>query len=200
MPTFEWIASSPYFGLRSSQPIIEEPSPRGRVIRVFPCGLRDHVIELSWFQTHAGGSSASLTAGQVGQWLGGTFKIHLPQSQQDNRDSPLFLVGPHALALDSLPLRLQKFQPDEVHRLFDVNKSLNADRETLARVLNLNSQIQSHQFSARTLVYFLGNRFGDNVGVVLRRQDTMSVICWTVEKITVVPDGKLSKGSLVAVV
>lgn len=151
---FEWIASSPYFGLKSSQPIIEEPSPRGRVIRIFPCGLRDHVIELSWFQTHAGGSNGSLTAGQIGQWLGGTFKIHLPQSQQDSRDSPLFLVGPQALALDSLPLRLQKFQPDEVRKLFDVNKSLNADRETLARVLNLNSQIQSHQLSARTLVYF----------------------------------------------
>ncbi|MEN9810423.1 MAG: hypothetical protein RLZZ488_1990 [Pseudomonadota bacterium] len=151
---FEWTASSSYFGLVSSQPIVEEPLPRGKVIRVFPCSLRDQVIELSWFQSHLGAQQTSFSAQNVSQWLGGSFRLNSEASSGETRDAPLFLVGPQALALDSLPLRLQKFSPQEIPLVFDVSPNAAAGRETLARVLNLSSQIQSPQMSARTLVYF----------------------------------------------
>jgi hypothetical protein len=140
--------------LVSSQPIVEEPLPRGKVIRVFPCSLRDQVIELSWFQSHLGAQQTSFSAQNVSQWLGGSFRLNSEASSGETRDAPLFLVGPQALALDSLPLRLQKFSPQEIPLVFDVSPNAAAGRETLARVLNLSSQIQSPQMSARTLVYF----------------------------------------------
>lgn len=151
---FEWAAASPYFGLVSSQPIVEEPSPRGKVIRVFPCGLRDQVIELSWFQAHGGTPQTGFTAQNVQQWLGGSFRINSGTKSADAGDAPLFLVGPQALAMDSLPLRLQKFSPQEVPVLFDMSGQRQVGRDTLARMLNLSSQIQSPQLSAKTLVYF----------------------------------------------
>lgn len=151
---FEWTASSSYFGLVSSQPIVEEPLPRGKVIRVFPCGLRDQVIELSWFQSHFGAQQTSFSAQNVSQWLGGSFRLNSEAAKGEASDAPLFLVGPQALALDSLPLRLQKFSPQEIPLVFDVSQNAAVGRETLARILNLSSQIQSPQMSARTLVYF----------------------------------------------
>jgi hypothetical protein len=151
---FEWIASSPYFGLTSSQPIVEEPHPRGRIIRVFPCGLRDQVIELSWFQSHSGDDGQRLMAEQVNQWLGGTFRIDVAQKSAEDEDSPVFLVGPRAMRFDSLPLRLRTFETKEISNLFDLSKNAHADRETFARILNLSSQLRNDRMSARTLVYF----------------------------------------------
>jgi len=151
---FEWSASSPYFGLTSSQPIVEEPLPRGRVIRVFPCGLRDQVIELSWFQMHQGPLPSGASAASVSQWLGGSLRLASTESAHESQDAPLFLVGPQALSLDSLPMRLRRFSTNEVPQLFDMVYRTTVGRETLARVLNLNSQMQSPQMAARTLVYF----------------------------------------------
>jgi hypothetical protein len=151
---FEWAASTNYFGLESSQPIVEEPAPRGRVIRVFPCGLRDQVIELSWFQTHAGADQASFHAGNLSQWLGGHFRFNSSIKSAETIDAPMFLVGPQALPFDSLPLRLQKFSPGEVPQVFDFANKQSPERETLARVLNFSSQVHGPQMSARTLVYF----------------------------------------------
>lgn len=153
---FEWITASPYFGLTSSQPIVEEPMPRGRVIRVFPCGLRDQVIELSWYQNHEGPvetGAASLTAAQ---WLGGSLNLGEggDRSVPAGHDAPFFMVGPQALSLDSLPMRLEMFLPTEVPQIFDVDMKKGVGRETLARLLNLNTQMQNSQMSARTLVYF----------------------------------------------
>ncbi|NBW81540.1 hypothetical protein EBR21_07280, partial [bacterium] len=151
---FEWAASSNYFGLESSQPIVEEPAPRGRVIRVFPCGLRDQVIELSWFQSHAGADQASFSAVNLPQWLGGHFRLYSSMKSAEAGDAPMFLVGPQALPFDSLPLRLQKFSSGEVPQLFDFANKQSPERETLARVLNFSSQVHGPQMSARTLVYF----------------------------------------------
>lgn len=152
---FEWAASSAYFGLKSSQPIVEEPAPRGRVIRVFPCGLRDQVIELSWFQAHSGADQSNFIAGNLPIWLGGYFRLNQPLAKSSVAlDAPMFLVGPQALPFDSLPLRLQKFSASEVPQLFDFGAKQSPERETLARVLNFSSQVHGPQMSARTLVYF----------------------------------------------
>ena len=151
---FEWITSTQYFGLTSSQPIVEEPIPRGKVIRVFPCGLRDQVIELSWFQNHDGPSVGGINASSVANWLGGTLHLNSAGNASDSQDAPFFLVGPQALGLDSLPMRLETFLPTEVPQLFDIETRKGLERETLARILNLNTQMQSAQLSARTLIYF----------------------------------------------
>lgn len=151
---FEWITSTQYFGLTSSQPIVEEPIPRGKVIRVFPCGLRDQVIELSWFQNHDGPSVGGINASSVANWLGGTLHLNSVGNASDSQDAPFFLVGPQALGLDSLPMRLETFLPTEVPQLFDIETRKGLERETLARILNLNTQMQSAQLSARTLIYF----------------------------------------------
>jgi len=152
--SFEWTTSTPYFGLKSSQPIVEEPSPRGRVIRVFPCGLRDQVIELSWFQSHDAPGSGGVPAGTAASWMGGTLSFNLPSGVSEPADAPFFLVGPQALSLDALPMRLEAFLPSEIPQLFDLETKKVVESETLARLLNLNSQMQSPQLSARTLVYF----------------------------------------------
>jgi hypothetical protein len=152
--SFEWTASTPYFGLKSSQPIVEEPAPRGRVIRVFPCGLRDQVIELTWFQSHEAPSSSGVNATKAANWMGGTLNFNLPAGASEPQDAPFFLVGPQALSLDALPMRLESFLPAEIPQLFDLETKKIVESETLARLLNLNSQMQSAQLSARTLVYF----------------------------------------------
>lgn len=151
---FEWVTSSQYFGLTSSQPIVEEPMPRGRVIRVFPCGLRDQVIELSWFQNHDGPGVNGINTASVANWLGGTLHLNSAGNAADSQDAPFFLIGPQALSLDSLPMRLEAFLPTEVPQLFDIETRKGVERETLARILNLNTQMQSAQLSARTLIYF----------------------------------------------
>ncbi|NBX15799.1 MAG: hypothetical protein EBR09_00385 [Proteobacteria bacterium] len=151
---FEWLASSPYFGLTYSQPIVEEPNPRGRTIRVFPCSLRDQVIELSWFQSHAGHAGESVISDQVSQWLGGTFRMNSVTNEGGGTDSPLFLVGPKAMRFDSLPLRLRKFNAEEISNLFDLTRHMHTERESFARILNLSSQFRNDRSSARTVVYF----------------------------------------------
>lgn len=151
---FEWLASSPYFGLTYSQPIVEEPNPRGRTIRVFPCSLRDQVIELSWFQSHSGHAGESVISDQVSQWLGGTFRMNNAANEGGGSDSPLFLVGPKAMRFDSLPLRLRKFNAEEISNLFDLTRHMHTGRESFARILNLSSQFRNDRSSARTLVYF----------------------------------------------
>lgn len=152
--SFEWTASSPYFGLKSSQPIVEEPSPRGRVIRVYPCGLRDQVIELSWFQSHEAPGNAGLNASKAASWMGGTLSFNSSTGSAEPQDAPFFLIGPQALSLDALPMRLESFLPSEIPQLFDLETKKVVESETLARLLNLNSQMQSAQLSARTLIYF----------------------------------------------
>lgn len=151
---FEWWTSSSYFGLVSSQPIVEEPSPRGRVIRVFPCGLRDQVIELSWFQNHDGLDETGASATNVSRWLGGTLQLNATGFSTENQDSPSFLIGPQALSLDSLPLKLVHFQSSEVNKIFEIEFRREMERESLARILNLNTQMQTPHLAARTLVYF----------------------------------------------
>lgn len=151
---FEWRATAPYFGLTASQPVIEEPVPRGKIIRVFPCGIRDQVIELSWYQSHA--RSVGLSSGTVipENVFGGALKFLSETESSLTQDIPLFLVGPQALALDSLPMRLESFSDAEVNNVFDADSGNPMEKEMLARVLNLNAQMQGAQMSAHTLVYF----------------------------------------------
>jgi hypothetical protein len=151
---FEWRATAPYFGLTASQPVIEEPVPRGKIIRVFPCGIRDQVIELSWYQSHA--RSVGLSSGTVvsENVFGGALKFLNDTQSSLIQDIPLFLVGPQALALDSLPMRLESFSDAEVNNVFDADPGNPMEKEMLARVLNLNAQMQGAQMSAHTLVYF----------------------------------------------
>ncbi|MEY4066754.1 MAG: hypothetical protein RIR26_2962, partial [Pseudomonadota bacterium] len=151
---FEWWTSSPYFGLVASQPIVEEPAPRGRVIRIFPCGLRDQVIELSWFQNHEGLDPAGATAATASRWLGGSLQLNSHVFSAESQDAPSFLIGPQALNLDSLPLKLVHYQPAEVKKIFEIELRREVERESLARILNLNTQMQSPHQAARTLVYF----------------------------------------------
>ena len=151
---FEWITSGPYYGLAASQPIVEEPAPRGRVIRVYPCVLRDQVIELSWFQNHEGPEKGGVASENAANWLGGSLHLGDLGSATDPQDFPFFLIGPQALSLDSLPMRLEMFMPSEIPQIFDIETKRGIERETLARVLNLNTQMQSAQIAARTLVYF----------------------------------------------
>ena len=94
--------------------------PRGRVIRVFPCGLRDQVIELSWFQNHDGPGVNGINTASVANWLGGTLHLNSAGNAADSQDAPFFLIGPQALSLDSLPMRLEAFLPTEVPQLFDI--------------------------------------------------------------------------------
>lgn len=150
---FEWRATTSYFGLTASQPVVEEPIPRGQVIRVFPCGIRDQVIELSWFQNHPRieGSYSQPTSFDA---FGGALKFLDERSGVLAQDLPIFLVGPQALALDSLPLRLERFSKSEMANVFDADTGNPMEKEMLARVLNLNAQMQGAQMSAHTLVYF----------------------------------------------
>lgn len=150
---FEWRATSSYFGLTASQPVVEEPIPRGQVIRVFPCGIRDQVIELSWFQTHPR-IEGSYTQPASFDSFGGALKFLKEGSSVLAQDLPIFLVGPQALALDSLPLRLERFSKSEMANVFDADAGNPMEKEMLARVLNLNAQMQGAQMSAHTLVYF----------------------------------------------
>jgi hypothetical protein len=151
---FEWRASASYFGLTASQPVIEEPVPRGKIIRVYPCGIRDQVIELSWYQTHSRFENSSDRFAASHDFFGGGLRFLNESGHSLRQDIPLFLVGPQALALDSLPLRLERFSASEVNNVFDADPGNPMEKEMLARVLNLNAQMQGAQMSAHTLVYF----------------------------------------------
>jgi len=157
---FEWRASAPYFGLNASQPVVEEPVPRGKIIRVYPCGIRDQVIELSWYQSHPRLEDFSTGTSASHDLFGGGLKFLRDPASSLTQDIPLFLVGPQALSLDSLPLRLEKFSLAEVNNVFDADPGNPMEKEMLARVLNLNAQMQGAQMSAHTLVYFFREPIG----------------------------------------
>jgi hypothetical protein len=150
---FEWLTTSNYFGLEASQPIVEEPNPSGRIIRVYPCGLQDQVMEISWFQSHSDVSQAIESSVNLPFLLGGSFRLMNAKGAPENTDAPMFLIGPQALSIDSLPLKLQKFSRHEVSRLFDLEVKMQPGRETVARALNWSVQIQNPEMSSRTLVY-----------------------------------------------
>jgi hypothetical protein len=157
---FEWRASASYFGLTATQPVVEEPVPRGKIIRVFPCGIRDQVIELSWFQTHPRLDGVTLSSSATQEFFGGGLKFLNDSANSFVQDIPLFLIGPQALALDSLPLRLERFSLSEVSNVFDADPGNPMEKEMLARILNLNTQMQGAQISAHTLVYFFREPIG----------------------------------------
>lgn len=157
---FEWKAATTYFGLTASQPVVEEPMPRGKAIRVYPCGIRDQVIELSWYQTHPRLDSNHVATMSTFELFGGALRFLKDAGGSLLQDTPLVLVGPQALSLDSLPLRLERFSFTEMGNVFDADAGNPMEKEMLARVLNLNAQMQGAQMSAHTLVYFFREPVG----------------------------------------